>query len=74
MLYSDLKDLAHLFNIKIHGKKKTSSVLSVDQNLGLGIHKKTRKQNKKFREKSSILFNRKSKEKNYKNPIFLSLK
>jgi serine/threonine protein kinase len=77
VLYADLKDLGHLFNIKLHGKKKTSSVSStksVDQNLGLGVHKKTRKQNKKFREKSSVSFNRKPKQKRFKNPIFLSLK
>ena len=84
VLYADLKDLGHLFNIKLHGKKKTSSVSSSrksvssskteESNLGLGIHKKTRKQNKKFREKSSVSFNRKPKQKRFKNPIFLSLK
>jgi hypothetical protein len=77
VLYDDLKHLAHLFNIKLYGKKKTSSVSStksVEDNLGLGIHKKTRKQNKKFREKSSVSFNRKPKQKRFKNPIFLSLK
>lgn len=77
VLYADLKDLGHLFNIKLHGKKKSSSVSStksVDQNLGLGLHKKTRKQNKKFGEKSSVSFNRKPKQKRFKNPIFLSLK
>jgi hypothetical protein len=77
VLYADLKDLGHLFNIKLHGKKKSSSVSStksVEQNLGLGINKKTRKQNKKFREKTLVSFNRKPKQKRFKNPIFLSLK
>jgi hypothetical protein len=72
MLYSDLKDLGHLFNIKLHGKKKTSSISSsssssVKEDAGLGIYNKTRKntrQNKNNRNtrhsKNNKIFREKS--------------
>lgn len=76
MLYSDLKDLGNLIHIKIKGKKKTTSIsIKSLSSLGkaAGIHSKTRRNSNKYREKSSISFKRKPKQKRFKNPFFLSL-
>ena len=85
MLYSDLKDLGNLIHIKIKGKKKTTSVslkttsshkissqktMSKKSDKASGIHK-----TKKNRELvTKISFQRKPKQRRFKNPLFLSLK
>jgi hypothetical protein len=86
MLYSDLKDLGNLMHIKIKGKKKTTSLstktassmkkltttktLSKRSDKASGIHRTI-----KNRESiSKISFQRKPKQRRFKNPLFLSLK
>ena len=76
-LYTDLKHLGHIFNIKLYGKKKTSSVSStksVEDNLGLGLHKKTRKNNIKNDKNTGVSFKRGPVKRRFKKPFFLSSK
>lgn len=81
ILYSDLKDLGNLIYIKIHGKKKTTTLSrslsskksssSKKSDKASGIRNKTRKSRELL---THISFQRKPKQKRFKNPLFLSLK
>ena len=80
LLYSDLTDLGDLINISATGG--ISNKMSKN-NMASGIHKKTRKNIRKNIRKNTIKniynrkafsFKRKPKRKNFRNPIFLSLK
>jgi hypothetical protein len=77
LLNNDLKVLGNLLYQAFKGKKKTTSVTSSStspksRGRASGI-KKTRK-NKYIKIKTSLKFVRKTKQKRFKNPIFLSLK
>jgi len=77
LLNNDLKVLGNLLYQAFKGKKKTTSVTSSStspksRGRASGI-KKTRK-NKYIKVKTSLKFVRKTKQKRFKNPIFLSLK
>jgi serine/threonine protein kinase len=82
-LYSDLKTLGNLLNIKLTGKKKTPSIkvqsnevpsIKTRKTFGIasGIHKN--KFTKRNNKKTNISFKQKHKKKRFKNPYFLSFK
>jgi hypothetical protein len=80
MLYRDLKDLGNLLHIKLKGKKKTTiSSKSINSNksfIAQGVKTKKNKNNIFYKNESNtrVSFKRRTKQKRFKNPIFLDKK
>jgi len=69
-LYTDLKILGDLLQIKITGKRQVDT----KKGLAKGIHKKTRKNNIRNTKNTRVSFKRGPKKRRFKKPFFLSSK
>ena len=69
-LYTDLKILGDLLQIKITGKRQVDT----EKGLAKGIHKKTRKNNIRNNKNTRVSFKRGLKKRRFKKPFFLSSK